>query len=403
MKYKIITAMLLALFLSSTLAVSSSVRCSGNPDDFVVGASYMTFWGTGMNSDWSSGAVYQPILGSYSSSNTTIADQHIKWARDSGIHFFYLDYGWAEPADQRLMDNAAVNGLLKADGMKDFSFCIFYHPNRVLYTVGNLSFVNETGIREDFFHMNETYFNYSQYLRLDNRRVVILADFPEYQNKSLTDGEVNSLFLNLTETYGLYLIPAFWPNSAPGILYGSAGLCYGSITLWGLNTIIEFNKTISYSEYVNKTKEYFQKWVNIAAKFGVGFVPLICPGYNNMIYAYMNNTPNRWWGIVNRDPEGFREVCQLAKNYSTLPYHMILLFTWNDFKEATSIEPTTDYGYTYLNIISSELGTTPISHVEIILYGIPIAVVIILVAVFVIRRKKQNKRVDSLKVIPSKA
>jgi hypothetical protein len=30
---------------------------------------------------------------------------------------------------------------------------------------------------------------------------------------------------------------------------------------------------------------------------------------------------------------------------------MILIFTWNDFKEGTSIEPTEDYGSTYLGTI----------------------------------------------------
>jgi len=30
---------------------------------------------------------------------------------------------------------------------------------------------------------------------------------------------------------------------------------------------------------------------------------------------------------------------------------MVLLFTWNDFKEGTSIEPTREYNFTYLEII----------------------------------------------------
>jgi len=320
-------------------------------DNYLVGANYMTFWGTGMDIDWSSGAVYWPILGNYSSGNATIAEQHIEWALQYGIDFFFLDYGWGNSSNREKMENATVEGLLRAEGMKNFSFCIFYFPYRVV----NSGFVNKTTLKEDFSHINGTYFNSSRYLRLENRSVVILADFPEYLNKNLSIEKVNSLFFELKQNYSLYLIPAFWPDqlSDANVLNDSRRI-YDAVTLWGSTTIVEFNQTISYSKYVNKTRNYFEKWSKISTNHDVPFVPLICPGYNNVIYAYMNKTWNpdtnsTWWAIVTRDPEGFRDVCQLARDYATPPHKMVLIFTWNDFKEGTSIEPTEDYGFTYLD------------------------------------------------------
>jgi len=179
---------------------------------------------------------------------------------------------------------------------------------------------------------------------------VILADFPKYFNKNLIAEEINNLFSNLKQTYQLYLIPAFWPDQ-PEYVYGvldDSRRIYDAVTLWGSTTIVEFNQTISYSKYVNKTANYFETWSNITSDFGVAFVPLICPGYNNTIYYIMGIRD--WWAIVTRDPEGFSEVYLLATNYLP-PYNMVLLFTWNDFKEGTSIEPTREYNFTYLEII----------------------------------------------------
>ena len=336
-----------SILLIGMLAVTPSSTSTDQSTQYLVGASYMTFWGTGMDIDWSSGAVYWPILGNYSSNNKAIANQHIEWALQYGVDFFYLDYGWSTGSDKDKMENAAIEGLLRAESMENFSFCIFYFPYRVV----NSGFVNEITLTEDFSHINETYFNRSSYLRLHNRSVVILADFPMYLKKGLSYDEINSLFLGLKENYTLYLIPAFWPDQpsdAFNVLTDPRRV-YDAITLWGSTTIVELNREIGYSEYINKTESYFETWSDISKDYEVHFVPLISPGYDNTIYYNMGKRD--WWAIVNRDANGFLEVCQLAGNYSSPPHNMVLLFTWNDFKEGTSIEPTTEYGFTYLNAV----------------------------------------------------
>jgi len=390
MIFRIVSEMMLTLLLINMLTVTPTVTSTDqSTHDFLIGASYMTFWGTGMDIDWFSGAVYWPILGNYSSNNETIADQHIKWALQHGIDFFYLDYGWAVGSDREKMENATVQGLLKAKSIENFSFCTNYFPYNVVLKVAEPDTydINETAITEVFSHLNETYFSHSSYLRLDNKRVVTLVDFPKYfadMNQSTAStfiGKMNSIFSGLKETYDLFLIFAFWPyvkHEYVNATIGNPARVYDAITLWGNTTIIEFNKTISYLEYVNKTRNNFRNWSSIAGEFEVNFVPLICPGYNNMIYAYMNKTS--WWAIVTRDPEGFREVCQLVKNYSSSPYNMILLFGWNDFKEGTSIEPTTDYGDTYLSIVRTIPEFPSIR-------ALPLLMIATLLAVIVYRRK----------------
>jgi hypothetical protein len=350
---------LLLIVVLGVLAVTP--RATDEPKNTLnVGASYMTFWGTGMNNDWPTGSVYWPILGNYSSSNASIASQHIKMAISHNITFFLLDYGWGNPSERDLMESAAINGLINAsegtEAAKNFNFCIFYFPDDGI----SGTVVNKTGLEKDFQHMNETYFKHSSYLRLNGSNVVILADFPKYLKTTTPASEINDEFWNLTEKYELYLVPALWPNwnndTQCAVLNDSntrTPPVYSAITLWGDTTIIDWNKTISYSEYFTKTKDNFEKWNKTARQdYGVDFVPFICPGYNNLIYTHMQNLT--WWAIVTRNPQVWNDTYQLAclyANSTSNSLHMILIFTWNDFKEGTSIEPTEDYGSTYLNAI----------------------------------------------------
>ncbi len=104
----------------------------------------------------------------------------------------------------------------------------------------------------------------------------------------------------------------------------------------------------SYNQYVDKYSEYWRKWSSLAKENGLQFALLILPGFNDEPYAkYYNKT----YHCIERDPERFRYLIQVAKNYTT-SLRIIIFYTWNDFHEGTSIEPTLEYGFTYLNLIS---------------------------------------------------
>lgn len=377
-------AIMLPLLLIAMLGVlANTPRTIDEPKDYLhVGASYMTFWGTGIDQDWSSGSVYQPILGNYNSSDANIASQHIEEASQHGIDFFFLDYGWGNDAEQKLMENAATNGLINATegagAAKNFSFCIFYFPNNRV----NETTIDGNGLMQDFCHISETYFKYSSYLRLDGRYVVILADFPNYLNESKTlayEGtnqkvsceKINDLFLELKENYSLCLISTVWPrwnytlqcavlkDSHTRTLSGQPPV-YDAITFWGDTTFIgNWNTAIDYPEYINRTEWNLMNWSDTAhtSDYNVTFVPFICPGYDNLIYYngtdYHGGRPD-WYAVVNRDLENWSYLWNLARGYaedSSNKYHIVLIFTWNDFKEGTSIEPTKEYDSEYLNVI----------------------------------------------------
>jgi hypothetical protein len=174
------------LFADNFLNPRSAVEVSPS---FLVGASYMTFWKIEGFGNWAL-TQYHPILGQYRSDDPTIASHHILQAREHGISFFYLDFGWIRPSSR--CDLAAQNGLLR-----------------------------------------------------------------------------------------------------------------------------------------------------VCEEEGISFVPLAKPGFNNTPYIRFGQELR----VITRDVQRFQWLLGEARNLSSRPLNMVLIFTWNDFNEGTSIEPTTEYGF----------------------------------------------------------
>jgi hypothetical protein len=64
----------------------------------------------------------QPLLGEYSSASQGVAEQHIRWASESGIDFFTLDFRPSVPERNAYIDRA----FLASRNVALIRFCIFY-------------------------------------------------------------------------------------------------------------------------------------------------------------------------------------------------------------------------------------------------------------------------------------
>jgi hypothetical protein len=378
----------LTLMVSLAVVYGKLINTPNEPEpskqdpQLYVGASYMTFLGTGMpGHDWNSGAPVDfpnATLGNYSSGNPNTANLQIDMATDHGINFFFLDYGWGNDQDNRSMVNASLDGIINAsespaEAAKNFKFCVMYFTDwRVINPNSLNATMDEVGLNEDFSFLSETYFKHTNYLKLNDCPVVILEDFPYYLNASYflnstgefqnSFQEVNNEFNYLKNTCSLFLVPAFWPNSATvaKVVLNDSRRIYDAITLLGDNTILNINGNLSYPDYVSRTENNFSNWSNISTTYNVSFVPLICPGYSREINSvYYNSSDTKWWAITTRDPTYpnltlWKEVWQSAQTYaesSNNTYHMVLLFTWNDYNEGTYIEPSMKYNSAYLDAI----------------------------------------------------
>jgi len=112
------------------------------------------------------------------------------------------------------------------------------------------------------------------------------------------------------------------------------------------------DRTYNYSEYSNAYRSIWARWHDIAVSNGLEFVPLVMPGFDNLAYTSLGQ--DRY--IIQRDLNEFISLSRYADNLTTGGLNMILFFTWNDFNESTSIEPSNEYRFSYLEAISSSIS-----------------------------------------------
>ena len=308
-------------------------------DNILICATYFTFWDVYWKYSpagrWMEvGVSYNPLLGFYNSCDKIVIDKHIDWATGNGIDVFILEFGWIRPDSP--YDIVVRKYLFESDLIDSIKFAIFYFPRDLYY---------------DFSFMSTYYFNHSSYLKINEKPLIFIVDLPIYW-REFGVNKTNNLFKNLKDFikreygYELFLFGDIWPDINSSFL-DDLNTSFNGIFNWGNLWYNVGGNEVSYSRYADKYSEYWKKWSSLAEKNGLYFALLILPGFNDNPYAtYYNKT----YHCIERNPERFYDLLQVAKKYAT-SLGVIIFYTWNDFHEGTCIEPTLEYGFTYLNII----------------------------------------------------
>jgi hypothetical protein len=100
----------------------------------VVGAYYYPWWGLPppYENKWKGAVKGTPFLGKYNSSDSHVADQHIILARQHKIDFFAVSwFGVFDWYDHVMIDSNLNDGLLKAQGLSNFKFCLLYETEGI--------------------------------------------------------------------------------------------------------------------------------------------------------------------------------------------------------------------------------------------------------------------------------
>jgi len=300
--------------------------------DYLIGASYMTFWDVYWEyapaGRWKEvDTVYEPILGQYNSGDRTVINKHIDWATGHGIRFFCLDFGWIK-ADSPF-DRIARECLFKSDLVDSINFTISYTPD---------ASKGSDALYSDFSFLATYYFAHPSYLKVSDKTVVKIANFQDYWGK-LGVNETNNLFKDLKgyikDKYGyeLFLVADVWPNTDPSFLNDPNLSFDGIINMGNVWDSVGGNK-VEYNQYANKYAGYWEKCSSLAEQRGLQFIPFVFSGFDDKPYAdYFNWTHH----CITRDLEEYRQLLRVAKKVAS-SLKMINLFSWNDFHEGTIME-----------------------------------------------------------------
>ena len=319
------------------------VTTSGD-DDMLVGAYFYPWWGPGRE-HWDGGYLGTPTLGEYTSSDPEVINRQIDWAAGHGIDFFVASW-WGR---NDFTDNA-IKAFTEAELADEIKFSIIYE------STGRLG-MNENGeidlddptakqnLVSDFTYLAKTFFENPNYLKIDERPVIILyltRIFVGDVAKTLSQARAAVMEATGQDVF-IIGEEVWWQEPDVPRLGNYDGITGYIMHSWEPEILANFNEEVA---------AHFQTWASAAENAGIYFIPDVIPGFDDKGYDPSANTPP-----IPRSLELFEGQLVSALNLTVGSSRMILITSWNEWHEYTSIEPADEYGFNYLDLLQTILDT----------------------------------------------
>ena len=324
---------------------------------------------------WQWGYTNQPILGEYNSRDEKVIGQHIDWAKEAGIDFFAICAAYNGSWD----DITLRDYYLKHLKSKEIKFCLHYDVIQALnryqfhtypsYDFDELYTPTKTKgekFIEDFEYFAKTYFNLSQYLKVDGKPVVILYNASAFRNIEKYFAKIPSMFLVADSVCwsGVKVskrnLKFFWENPPKEWL---------KVIFRAFRRLSpkSYEKDISLSKYFSAITNYnayspgrmdnffenlddlYQKYSQYARSQNLHFIPNIMPGYDD---RKQNGLAKPVFG--RKKGEFYRNYWETARKYLDKKLPIAMITTFNEWHEGTEIEPSKEYGDEYIKITKKE-------------------------------------------------
>ncbi|NUY81038.1 glycoside hydrolase family 99-like domain-containing protein [Flavobacterium sp. MAH-1] len=266
---------------------------------------------------------YYPMIGPYHSGDKQVIENHLLMMKYAGIDGILIDwYGTYDLNDFRLIkqNTEQLIDMLDEVGLE---YAIVYE-DRFLPDIVNAGLAPSvtSAARTDFSYLQNNCFNDANYIKIDGKPLLLNFGPIVIQTESgWTDAFEN---LNPKPTF-----LTLWNESADA----------------GTNASGEFAWVYQNSNAL--TSFYNNNLPNLNVAFGSAY-----PGFDD--YYEEGGAGNIiGWSIAHNNGATLDDTLQLASNAGV---DYLQLITWNDFGEGTMIEPTVEFGYSYVNKIRTFAG-----------------------------------------------
>jgi hypothetical protein len=377
---------LLLSFFGANAVVNVSAETGASVDSPLIGAYYYIWYGLNtsirnmagkFHSNWEN-ATSTPLMGEYVSNDSTIADTQITLAKLHDIDFFAVSWlGIFNWYDHLAVNDFLQQGLLKAEHINTFNFCILYESDIILNSVytkqtnGGLNGMSATAFFESVF-VNDTnyaaqnYFNNPSYLRIDGKPVLFIYDLP-YLCRNLSTSAVHSMLEDLRNRLSndVYLVGEVGHGPAPANITSFRLSDFSDVLNATTNYFFSSPKEV-WDGILNEAEKYFPTWPQNMSALGMSFFPSAYPGYND-------TKENSSSSVLPLNATAFGQFLQIAQK-NTGNRGIMMITSWNEWKESTAVEPSLENGEMLLDTITElppPAGTEPMIYfVAGILIGI---------------------------------
>ena len=327
--------------------VLAPTHCDATPlpnvaqnDQWLVGAYFYPWYGdpNDIGQHWGQ-SVGHPSLGTnYNSSDPDVICRQINLASGHGVDFFAVSW-WGEGSfgDQVLRDN-----LLKNKRIDSIRFAILYESQGRLGDATTLNPQTIETMARDLQYLERTYFNDPHYLKIDNRPVVFLYTTRGFTPTEMIPTAMKEIRDRLTSNVYLVADQYQWEVPMDENVVGAAG--FDAVTAYMFKPT-NFQDT---DTFVRQYPDVLGQRTREAQRAKSSSVPNVFPA---------SHAATRQQQLVPRmDGSQFKSVLREALKFADPANgRMVMLTSWNEWHEDTSIEPATEFGELYLNALQEVL------------------------------------------------
>lgn len=324
------------------------------------------FYSNKTDQNWASAQGYTPTLNLvsdpesgttetviYTSTQDGILSQQCAWAEQAGIDFFII--AWNGGAAEASLVSAFEFYRTEATRLKLVLNYNFAHLHLTSLTDEGADF---EAVVADFKALWGTHFSKEYYYRMpDGRPILILpGNLSSSVDYSLFIPAFRQAMRDYTQqlqrddprigdkALDFYLIGENTTNwSAPQTNQEAARHLDGNyVRRWYPTTYYE--RWYSFYSYTDMA---WQNWRTYTGTWNNDFIPCIYPEYY---------TTEKGARSIERSVKNYTDFCNVAKR-NLNSRGIVLIDSWNDFAHDTALEPTSEYGETYLGITRQQLKT----------------------------------------------
>jgi hypothetical protein len=322
-----------------------------------------------------------PILGKYDVTDDKVTCKHIDWATGHGINTFIFSWPirWGSDSDKVLMNVDRIisnffNQIHFSFQVEGVDTAIEENPNvqrdgwkLILRDKSDWKVILEGDTYVSSIAKLESYLQREKYLRVGDRPFVFLfntarlyGNVEEFYNAVRKALDNAYLMCNYVDTWAAS--SAYTRDRSGGWLLDceARGNCElirlanstDANTVWASAwyTPIKEPLELYYPKYI---EEAYSIWSRLATKYGWAFIPSIIPGFVNLRDEFTEELP--------RSTQMFLKILKSSFKYGYTPegIKILKIDTFNEFGEATGIEPTREEKFSFLETLRSYFLANP--------------------------------------------
>ncbi len=295
--------------------------------------------------------IRKPVLGWYDEGNPEVVDWQIKWATETGIQFFLVDWYWNR-GSQHLDHWVKAFQQAKYRSYMKWAMMWANHNGPGSHSVEDMTVVTKFWI--------DNYFNTPEYYRIDDKPVVMIwspegmdNDVIAIERKKgnmLKKGEGVKILLDRSRKMaqeagykGIYFVAMKWPESSPNadIVQGLKDGGFDCTSLYHFmhhGNKAENPRKFRFDLVVDATSTFLEARQEAGI---LPFFPNLSSGWDSRPWHGDRQTI-----IYDRTPEKFGKICRIIKDFvDRTGMQPIVTAPVNEWGEGSYIEPNLEFGF----------------------------------------------------------